>query len=71
MARSLATTEPNWQNADAKTIWRPFGVDDSQEISYGIDGDRYYFDNSVYASSTWNAASTSTGQLNRIVDFRA
>jgi iron complex outermembrane recepter protein len=53
----------NWQNADAKAIWRPFGVDGSHEISYGIHGDRYYFDNPVYASSSWNATSTSTGQL--------
>ena len=44
----------NWQNADARFIWRPFGFDGPQEISYGIHGDRYYFDNPVYASSLWN-----------------
>jgi iron complex outermembrane receptor protein len=54
----------NWQNADAKGIWRPFGIDGSQEISFGLHGDRYYFDNPVYASSIWNATpSTGTGQL--------
>jgi iron complex outermembrane recepter protein len=54
----------NWQNADAKGIWRPFGVDGSQEISFGLHGDRYYFDNPVYASSIWNATpATGTGQL--------
>ena len=35
-------------------IWRPFGFDGPHEISYGIHGDRYYFDNPVYASSVWN-----------------
>ncbi len=31
----------NWQNADAKGIWRPFGVDGPHEISFGVHGDRY------------------------------
>ena len=54
----------NWQNADAKGIWRPFGYDGPQEISFGIHGDRYRFENPVYASSVWNStASTGTGQL--------
>jgi iron complex outermembrane recepter protein len=54
----------NWQNVDAKGIWRPFGVDGSQEVSFGLHGDRYYFDNPVYASAIWNATpSTGTGQL--------
>jgi iron complex outermembrane receptor protein len=54
----------NWQNADAKGIWRPFGFDGPQEISFGIHGDRYEFDNPVFASSIWNAtSSTGTGQL--------
>jgi len=54
----------NWQNGDAKGIWRPFGIDGPQEISFGVHGDRYYFDNPTYASSIWNAtSSTGTGQL--------
>ena len=54
----------NWQNADAKGIWRPFGYDGPQEISFGVHGDRYYLDNPVYLSSIWNAtSSTGTGQL--------
>ncbi len=54
----------NWQNIDAKGIWRPDGFDGSQEISFGVHGDRYYFDNPTYASSIWNAtSSTGTGQL--------
>jgi iron complex outermembrane receptor protein len=54
----------NWQNADAKGIWRPFGYDGPQEISFGVHGDRYYLNNPVYLSSTWNATpSTGTGQL--------
>ncbi len=54
----------DWQNVDAKGIWRPFGYDGPQELSFGIHGDRYYFDNPVYASSTWNNTSaTGSGQL--------
>jgi iron complex outermembrane recepter protein len=54
----------NWQNADAKGIWRPVGFDGPQEISFGIHGDRYRLENPVFASSVWNATtSTGTGQL--------
>jgi iron complex outermembrane receptor protein len=54
----------NWQNADAKGIWRPFGYDGPQEISFGIHGDRYRLENPVFASAVWNATpSTGTGQL--------
>jgi iron complex outermembrane receptor protein len=45
----------NWQNADAKGIWRP---DNVQEISFGIHGDRYRLENPVFASTVWtNSAS--------------
>ena len=54
----------NWQNADAKGIWRPFGYDGPQEISFGIHGDRYHLESPVYASSVWyQTTSTGTGQL--------
>jgi iron complex outermembrane recepter protein len=54
----------NWQNADAKGIWRPFGYDGPQEISFGVHGDRYRLENPVFASAVWNATpSTGTGQL--------
>jgi iron complex outermembrane receptor protein len=54
----------NWQNADAKGIWRPFGTDGPQEISFGVHGDRYRLENPVFASSTWYATpSTGTGLL--------
>jgi iron complex outermembrane receptor protein len=54
----------NWQNADAKGIWRPFGFDGPQEISFGVHGDRYRLENPVFESSVWNATpSTGTGQL--------
>ncbi len=46
----------NWQNGDAKGIWRPFGFDGSQEISFGVHGDRYRLENPVYHSSVWYAA---------------
>jgi iron complex outermembrane receptor protein len=51
----------NWQNADAKGIWRPDGYGGAQEISFGIHGDRYYFNNPVYGSSVWNVATSGTG----------
>lgn len=54
----------NWQNADAKAIWRPFGYDGPHEISFGLHGDRYNFENPVFASSIWNAtSSTGSGRL--------
>lgn len=54
----------NWQNADAKGIWRPYGYDGPQEISFGTHVDRYELENPVYASSVWNAtSSTGTGKL--------
>ncbi len=54
----------NWQNVDAKGIWRPYGYDGPQEITFGIHGDRYELENPVYVSSVWNATpSTGTGQL--------
>jgi iron complex outermembrane recepter protein len=54
----------NWQNADAKGIWRPFGYDGPQEISFGLHGDRYQLENPVFASSAWTTTSaTGTGQL--------
>ena len=54
----------NWQNADAKGIWRPVGIDGPHEISFGLHGDRYRLENPVYASSAWDAVSSvGTGQL--------
>jgi iron complex outermembrane receptor protein len=54
----------NWQNADAKGIWRPFGFDGPQEISFGAHADRYRLENPVYASTVWdNTSTTGTGQL--------
>jgi iron complex outermembrane receptor protein len=54
----------NWQNADAKGIWRPFGFDGPQEISFGLHGDRYQLENPIFASTVWTTTSTTgTGQL--------
>ena len=54
----------NWQNADAKGIWRPFGYDGPQEISFGLHGDRYQLENPIFASTVWTTPSTTgTGQL--------
>jgi iron complex outermembrane receptor protein len=54
----------NWQNVDAKGIWRPFGYDGPQEVSFGIHGDRYRLENPVYASSVWYATGDNgTGAL--------
>lgn len=53
----------NWQNADAKGIWRPLGYDGAHEISFGIHGDRYRLENPTDGSAVWHQASTGTGQL--------
>ena len=54
----------NWQNGDAKGIWRPNGIDGAHEVSFGLHGDRYYFDNPTFASAIWNATPASgTGAL--------
>ena len=54
----------NWQNADAKGIWRPFGYDGPHEISFGLHGDRYRLENPTYGSTVWyQTSSTGTGQL--------
>jgi len=53
----------NWQNADAKGIWRPFGVDGAHEVSFGVHGDRYRLENPVYLSSVWYATWWSPGPL--------
>ena len=51
----------NWMNADAKGIWRPFGVAGAHEISFGIHGDRYDLSNPVYRTATWDSGSDSGG----------
>jgi iron complex outermembrane receptor protein len=54
----------NWQNVDAKGIWRPLGYGGAHEISFGVHGDRYRFENPTYASALWyQTSSTGTGQL--------
>ena len=54
----------NWQNVDAKGIWRPYGYDGPHEISFGFHGDRYDLENPVYLSNIWNATpATGNGQL--------
>jgi iron complex outermembrane receptor protein len=54
----------NWQNADAKGIWRPFGFGGPHEVSFGVHGDRYRLENPTYASALWyQTTSTGTGQL--------
>jgi iron complex outermembrane recepter protein len=54
----------NWQNVDAKGIWRPYGYDGPHEISFGIHGDRYDLENPVYLSNIWNATpAAGNGQL--------
>jgi len=54
----------NWQNVDVKGIWRPYGFDGPQEISFGLHGDRYDLENPVYLSDIWNATpANGNGQL--------
>lgn len=52
----------NWQNADAKGVWRPQGYA-AHEVSFGIHGDRYRLENPTNGSAVWYQASTGTGQL--------
>jgi iron complex outermembrane receptor protein len=54
----------NWQNVDAKGIWRPYGFDGAHEVSFGIHGDRYELENPVYASNIWfSTPGSGNGQL--------
>lgn len=54
----------NWQNVDLKGIWRPFGYGGSNEVSFGLHGDRYYLDSPTYQTGTWTSGSdTGNGQL--------
>jgi len=54
----------NWGIADLKGIWRPFGYNGPQEISFGIHGDQYYLNNPTYQAPVWFAGSPSgNGQL--------
>ncbi len=50
----------NWINGDAKGIWRP---NDMHEVSFGFHADRYFLNNPVYATPTWNTGPDSTGSL--------
>jgi iron complex outermembrane receptor protein len=50
----------NWTIGDAKGIWRP---NDLHEVSFGLHGDRYYLNNPVYATPTWNSGPNSTASL--------
>lgn len=47
----------NWQNGDLKAVWRPFGFDGVDEVSFGLHGDRYYLNNPTYQTPTWNYGS--------------
>ncbi len=54
----------NWQNADLKGIWRPFGINGPPELSFGLHGDRYELNNPTYQTPTWNFGSDiGSGQL--------
>lgn len=53
----------NWTNGDFKVICRPTGPDGPNEISFGLHGDRYYFDNPTYGTPTWSGGPDSTSSL--------
>ncbi len=54
----------NWDNTDAKGIWRPFGRDGAHEVTFGAHVDRETLSNPVYQTATWNSGSDSgTGAL--------
>lgn len=47
----------NWQNVDLKGVWRPFGFNGVDEVSFGLHGDRYDLNNPTYQTPTWNYGS--------------
>lgn len=54
----------NWQDGDAKAIWRPFGPNGQHEVTFGVHGDQENLSNPVYQTATWNSGSdTGTGVL--------
>jgi iron complex outermembrane receptor protein len=53
----------NWENADVRGIWRPFGLDGAHEVSFGAHGDRYELSNPAYRTPTWFAGPDSTSEF--------
>jgi len=54
----------NWQNADLKAIWRPFGINGPNEVSAGLHGDRYQLNDPTIQTPVWNIGSDNgNGQL--------
>ena len=53
----------NWTNADLKGIWRPFGIDGTHEVSFGLHGDQYNLHGPTYASAVWYGGSDVGGPL--------
>jgi iron complex outermembrane recepter protein len=54
----------NWQNADLKGVYRPFGINGPNELSFGLHGDRYVLNNPTYQTPAWNFSSdTGNGQF--------
>ncbi len=47
----------NWQNGDVKAIYRPFGINGSNELSVGLHADRYELNGPTYQTPTWNFGS--------------
>lgn len=56
-------SDTNWLNSDIKGIYRPTGLDGEHEVSFGVHGDRYYLDNPVFATPTWNGGPDATSTM--------
>jgi iron complex outermembrane receptor protein len=50
----------NWTNGDAKGIWRP---NEAHEVSFGFHADRYYLNNPIYQTATWQNGPDATNSL--------
>jgi iron complex outermembrane receptor protein len=61
--KSAVLNGTNWTNADLKGIWRPFGINGSHEVSFGLHGDQYNLHNPTYAVATWYGGSDIGGPL--------
>ena len=50
----------NWSTLDLKGIWRPWGYQGGQEVSFGAHADAYELNNPTYNTTSWGDPSTVT-----------
>ena len=59
LGKAASWAGTNWYNADAKGIWRPFGLKGAHEISFGVHNDQYELNNPTYNLTNWTTQSSS------------